>query len=302
MGINDIELNAEEVGSRLHALFHAAKASDEFEFACTLMRVRGMEDVGWDPFVETHQLVTDLMTLINAPLVTHTKVRLGLLLYSHLTEVGSVYEILANLTRVVAGERYAIDPFLDRYPRNRKGEPQFLSTAGKVRALKEMLVGVGQPAVVEALDWFFNASVRNAFAHADYTLHGESFRARSEWFEVGGIQTPEIPLTLLVDLLNRALAFYGDFMREYDEQRSGYAANKVVVGRIVEDSDSVPVELLADGERGLYGFRSPPGESYDAGLSLMPARQPDRRRLLPGSTAPTSHDCYGDLCAGAARA
>jgi hypothetical protein len=127
--------------------------------------------------------------------------------------------------------------------------------------LKEMLVGVGQPAVVEALDWFFNASVRNAFAHADYTLHGESFRARSEWFEVGGIQTPEIPLTLLVDLLNRALAFYGDFMREYDEQRSGYAANKVVVGRIVEDSDPVPVELLADGERGLYGFRSPPGES-----------------------------------------
>ena len=36
------------------------------------MRVRGMEDVGWDPFVETHQLVTDLMTLINAPLVGYT--------------------------------------------------------------------------------------------------------------------------------------------------------------------------------------------------------------------------------------
>lgn len=160
MGIDDIELNAEEVGSRLHASFQTARASDEFEFACTLMRVRGMEDVGWDPFVETQQLVTDLMTLINAPLVAYTKVRLGLLLYSHLTEVGSVYEILANLTRVVAGERYAMDPFLDHYPRNRKGEPQFLSTAGKVRALKEMLDAAGQPAVVESLDWFFNASVR----------------------------------------------------------------------------------------------------------------------------------------------
>jgi hypothetical protein len=261
MGIDDIELNAEEVGSRLHALFQTARASDEFEFACTLMRVRGMEDVGWDPFVETQQLVTDLMTLINAPLVAYTKVRLGLLLYSHLTEVGSVYEILANLTRVVAGERYAMDPFLDHYPRNRKGEPQFLSTAGKVRALKEMLDAAGQPAVVESLDWFFNASVRNAFAHADYTLHAESFRARSEWFEVGGTQTPEIPLTLLADLVNRALAFYGEFMREYDEQRAGYQANKVVAGRIVEDSDPVPVELLADGDRGLYGFRSPPGES-----------------------------------------
>lgn len=261
MGIDDLELKAEQVESRLHALFQAAKASDEFEFACTLMRVRGMEDVGWDPFVETHQLVTDLMTLINTPLVALTKVRLGLLLYSHLTEVSSVYEILANLTRVVAGERYAIDPFLDRYPRNRKGEPQFLSTAGKVRALKEMLGNVGQPLIVEALDWFFNASVRNAFAHADYTLHEESFRARSERFEVGGIQTPEMPLPLLAELLNRALAFYGEFMSEYDEQRSGYAANKVIAGRIVADSEPVPVELLADGERGLYGFRSPPGDA-----------------------------------------
>ena len=260
MEIDGIELNAEEVGSRLHALFQTARASDEFEFACTLMRVRGMEDVGWDPFVETHQLVTDLMTLINAPLVAYTKVRLGLLLYSHLTEVSSVYEILANLTRVVAGERYAMDPYLDHYPRNRKGEPQFLSTGGKVRAVKEMLDAVGQPAVAELLDWFFDASVRNAFAHADYTLHAESFRARSEWFEVGGIQTPEIPLTLVADLGNRALAFYGEFMREHDEQRAGYQANKVVVGRIVENSDPVPVELLADGDRGLYGFRSPPGE------------------------------------------
>jgi hypothetical protein len=261
MGIDDIELTAEDVGSRLHALFQAAKDADEFEFACTLMRVRGMEDAGWDPFVETHQLVTDLMTLINAPLVAYAKVRLGLLLHTHLTEVGSVYEILANLTRVVGGERYAIDPFLDRYPRNRKGEPQFLSAAGKVRALKGMLEAGGQPAVAEALDWFFNASVRNAFAHADYTLHRESFRARSESFEVGGIQTPEIPLPLLAELLNRALAFYGEFMREYDAQRSGYTANKVVVGRIVEDSDPMPVELLADRERGLHGFRSPPGEA-----------------------------------------
>jgi len=161
------------------------------------MRVRGMEDVGWDPFVETHQLVTDLMTLINAPLVAYTKVSPGLLLYGHLTEVGSMYQILANFMRIVGGERYAIDPLPDRYPRNRNGQPQFLSTAGKVRALKEMLNPVGQPAVVAALDWFFNASVRNAFAHADYTLHRESFRARSEWFEVGGIQTPEISLPLL---------------------------------------------------------------------------------------------------------
>ena len=72
--------------------------------------------------METQQLVADVTTLIGQPRVPYTKVRLGLLLYSHLTEVASMYETLANLARVIAGERYAIDPFFDRYPRNRKGE------------------------------------------------------------------------------------------------------------------------------------------------------------------------------------
>jgi hypothetical protein len=253
------EIPAEEVESRLNRMFEAAKGSNEFEFACTLMRVRGMEDEGWDPFVETDLLVTDLMTLIGAPLVDNTKVRLGLLLYSHLTEVGAVYEILANLARVIGGERYVVDPFLEITPRNRKGELQFLSTGAKVRALGEMLDNAGQPTVTAVLAWFFNASVRNAFAHADYTLHQSSFRARSELFEVDGIQTPEMPIGLLIELLNRALTFYSAFMREHQKQRFGYAASKVVTGLLVDDSDPVQIELLADGERGLYGFRTPPG-------------------------------------------
>jgi len=159
--IDSNEFSPGEGKSRLHELFEAAKAKDEFEFACTLLRVRGVEGAGWDPFGETHQLVEDLISIINAPLVPHTKVRLGLLLYSHLTEVGATHDMLANLTRVIAGERYIIDPFLDRYPRNRKGEPQFFSTPGKVRALREMLDSVNHSPVVETLDWFFHVSVRN---------------------------------------------------------------------------------------------------------------------------------------------
>lgn len=258
MAIDRFDFSPEEVEARLHVLFEAAKAAEEFEFACTLLRVRGMEDAGWDPFIETQRLVEDLMLLIDTPLVGHTKIRLGLLLYSHLTEVGAVYEVLANLTRVLTGERYSTDPFLDYYPRNRKGEPQFLSTRGKVAALREMLEGAGQAGVIEMLDWFFNPSVRNAFAHADYTLHEDKFRCRSEWFELGDVQTSEMPLQVLVDLFNRALAFFQAFMHEYTEQRRSYEVNKVVLGRLGGGSTSEPVELLADAERGLYGFCSPP--------------------------------------------
>jgi hypothetical protein len=265
MAIDNYVFTREDVKSRLHGLFEAAKAVDEFEFCCTLLRLRGMESAGWDPFAEMHQLVQDLMALVGAPLVPHSKVRLGLLLYSHLTEVGATYDILANLTRVVTGERYVIDPFLDHYPRNRKGEPQFLTTPAKVRALKQMLDAVGHAAVSETLDWFFHTSVRNAFAHADYTLHGDEFRARSELFESGGVRTPTLSLDVLADVVNRALAFYDAFMHEYDDQRGGYRANKVVGGRISGGVHHEPVELLADEKRGLYGFRSPPGEPEPAG-------------------------------------
>jgi hypothetical protein len=261
MAIDGPSFTADAVRERLHALFEAGKSKDEFEFGCTLLRVRGLEDAGWDPFVETHRLVEDLTSLIGAPLAPHTQVRLGLLLYSHLTEVGSMYDVLANLTRVVTGERYVVDPFLDHCPANRKGERLFLSTPSKVRSLKNLLAGAGFEQVAELLDWFFEPSVRNSFAHADYTLHGSEFRSRSGLFEIGGIRTPELPLRALEDLFNRALNFYDTFVAEYNVQRRGYGANKVVRGRIGGGPDPEPVELLADPARGLYGFRSPPGDT-----------------------------------------
>jgi hypothetical protein len=181
--------------------------------------VCGLEDAGWDTFGETHQLVEDVMTLIGAPLVGHTKARLALLLYSHLTEVGAMYEMLANLTRVVAGERYVIDPFREHAPRNRKGDLQFLSASQQVRVLSEKLDAVDHGPLVKVLDWFFDRSVRNAFAHADYTLHADEFRCRSECFEGDGIKAPALPLGHLAGLVNRALAFYDAFMRTYDEYR-----------------------------------------------------------------------------------
>ena len=53
MALDDFSFTPEEAHARLSILFEAAKSADEFEFGCTLLRVRGLEDVGWDPFVET---------------------------------------------------------------------------------------------------------------------------------------------------------------------------------------------------------------------------------------------------------
>jgi hypothetical protein len=44
----------------LAPLFERAKAADEFEFCCTLLRIRGMEDAYWDPLRESYQLTQQL--------------------------------------------------------------------------------------------------------------------------------------------------------------------------------------------------------------------------------------------------
>jgi hypothetical protein len=76
---------------------------------------------------------------------------------------------------------------------------------------------------------------------------------------------------VLEDIVNRALTFYDAFMNEYDGQRRASQANKIVGGRISGGPNHEPVELLADPERGLYGFRSPPGDEPS------PAEQPSGR-------------------------
>ncbi len=219
MALDDLDLTSEDVGPRIRVLFEAAKEADEFEFGCTLLRVRGIEAVGWDPFVETGSLVEDLMGLVAGPLRVHAKVRLGLLLYSHLIEVETIYSMLANLARVVDGERYVMNPFADITPKDRKGQAQFLPTTRMVRELRRMLESIGHGSVAELFDWFFVPALRNSFAHASYTLHEKVFRSQSDRFGVGGILTAEFDLDLVAEIVNRALAFYGEFYEEYVSQR-----------------------------------------------------------------------------------
>jgi hypothetical protein len=124
-----------------------------------------------------------------------------------------------------------------------------------------MLDDAGHGPVGELFDWFFVSALRNSFAHADYTLHKDKFRSRSEVFAVGGVMSPEVGLDLLVDIFNRALGFFGIFIEEYETQRKSYKANKIVLGRFSGDEPE-PIELLSTEGRGLYGFRAPPDNEH----------------------------------------
>lgn len=95
----------------LKPLFVKAQATDEVEFGCSLLRIRGIEDAGWDPLVESNALIKQILSFIQAPLDERLKVWLLLFLYCHVTEMDDLYNIIGNLLRVCRGEKYNIIPF-----------------------------------------------------------------------------------------------------------------------------------------------------------------------------------------------
>src|SRR5690349_4917615 len=162
-------MNQKRVAAIIQSLFERAKTKDEFEYACTLLRIRGVESAGWDSLEETDQLFQDLTGLMNSPLKGNTQVRIALLLYSHITEVDAIYLVLANLVRVINGERYTMDPFGHLYLP--KGKPRMDQRPPSAKSVVNDLIKSAneqkETGLAEPLNWFFHDNVRNAFFHSD---------------------------------------------------------------------------------------------------------------------------------------
>ena len=50
----------------LQPIFENAKQTDEFEFCCTLLRIRGLESQGWDSLHESDQLTHQILSLLDS--------------------------------------------------------------------------------------------------------------------------------------------------------------------------------------------------------------------------------------------
>jgi len=241
-------------------LFNRAREADEFEYVCALLRIRGMEDEGWDPLEETQRLYNDIGSLMEAPLNDYARVRLGLLLYSHLTEVDAVYIVLANMVEIAAGERCVMNPFDDLYRTQRQGvfADRIPPSARRVvNRLKERATERGCDELVQLLDSFFNDAVRNAFFHSDYILHGDEFRSREARFiDENNVRTSSLKLNVIFDLINRSADFFHSFMSTYGAHRLSYKESKVVRGRIGPGDAYEDITLLVHATGGVYGFRS----------------------------------------------
>jgi len=123
----------------INDLFIKAKEKDEFEFCCTLLRIRGNESAGWDSLEESYSLITNILSIISAPIDNLFRVRLLLLLYCHITEMNDFYNIVANLLWILLGERYHINPFYYKLYENRR---TIYSPESKVDRIIELSVRV----------------------------------------------------------------------------------------------------------------------------------------------------------------
>jgi hypothetical protein len=246
----------------LNPLFDKAKESDEFEFCCSLLRIRGIETYGWDPLHETDQLTKQILSLINSPIVSDLKYRLSLFLYCHLTEMSDVYNIVGNMLRVISGERYSINPFIAALHHSKRDAKYPTSKAERI---KEWSNEVNLTDVGELFETFLVKQVRNAFYHSDYILTNESFNIKhGEPVLIGNVMQHKVPLDWLtpkVELgINTALSVINITM---DHIRS-YQADKIVKGRFAADGSYEDIQLTVREGYGLVGFKSPPDESLRA--------------------------------------
>jgi hypothetical protein len=247
------DLHCSEV---LEQLFLKAKKQDEFEYVCALLRIRGIEDAGWDPLTETDRLVRDMLGLIHAPLEQHTRIRLALLTYSHLTEVDAIYAILKNMLLVIEGKRCSVEPFWELFRSSKKGAEKSRMTGVIPPSAKSVINNIvdhaknlKEDSLGEILLKMFNEQIRNAFFHSDYILFRDEFRSREARFGA-------IKLEKLVEQVNLGLGFYQAFIATFTRHIQSYDSPKKVTGRILGDETTrVELTLLADKERGLYGFQ-----------------------------------------------
>lgn len=237
-------------------LFAEARAKDEFEYCCALLRIRGIEGPGWDPTGESFALTQQLAALVQAPLDRRLALRLSLFLYCHVTEMSDLYAVPANMCRILQGERYNLDPIprLPPSPKLSPGDPR----SEQIVKLATLARAVGHPDLADLYETFFIRQVRNAFYHSDYALGTDSLNMRrGEFVNLDGIGSYSIPLSYLLPKLelgiNVGLALLGTML---DAGRS-YTSNRIVKGRFTSNGSYEDVELTA-GPSGLTGFRSPP--------------------------------------------
>lgn len=242
----------------LAPLFDKARASDEFEFCCALLRIRGVQGPGWDPLRESMTLTQQILGFIQAPVESGARRRLSLFLYCHVTEIDDLYNIVANLLRIVRGKRCTLDPFHE-LPGPAGQQPTGYCLSPRIDKLCMLADAVGFGEVGQLFSRFFMRPVRNAFFHSDYILTDKSFNiANGEPINLGTVIQRQVDFEWLVPRLELGINTALTILDLLLQSIGSYRENKLVKGRLGPNDTYIDILLTADERFGLTGFTSPP--------------------------------------------
>ncbi|MBA3810859.1 MAG: hypothetical protein H0X27_04285 [Caulobacteraceae bacterium] len=230
------------------------------DFLASLLRIVGMEDGGWDPYLESRKVLEDLNSLLKIRLPAQrfpdqeaARWRLGLLFYSHIVEIDSVYEVLANLLRYHLGVGYSPNPFYKYLSPKQQAAyaKRGLYPTEKIKIIKKLDQDFGLP-IGELFEEFFQTKLRNPVAHSNYILTDKEFRCRKG---TGAVGTYKLQLAEVDDAITKAKAFYSAFFGIEHASRTGLA--KAYGGRAIPYDLHYKglMEMLVDGDGLLCGFK-----------------------------------------------
>lgn len=235
-------------------LFEKAKAVDEFEFGCAILRIRGTEGPGWDPLIESYQFMSQILQLLQTPIDEELKTRLFLSLYCHATEIDDIYIVVANLIKIAKGERCSTNPFLTKENGKMKKVKYPLKKITRIEGWAKDTEFENIPEVMRS---FLIKEVRNAFYHSDYILYENNFNIRNgDGVLMNGIIDPQVPLDWLIPKLQLGINFALYVIGLTQKYRRSYKEEKVVSARILHDGGVDDMLLVIDPKQGLRGFRS----------------------------------------------
>lgn len=273
--------------------FRRARQQCEFEFILTLLRVRGLQGPGWDPFASTREAISAARRLHEqiAPRDENFSVarHMQLWVYGHIVEASEPYEILANLIDIVRGGQF----LAWRFPgENNRPQP----VGRKIEAIAADAEAAGMPAVAEPLADVYDRALRNAVFHADYSLHGGEVRLPREGTRYSHEQ--------VMESVNKALAYFDALTILFDHHVASYTepvqipVSPTFARGAPEDATVIiryghgvvglkhwltPQELAAGGIPWRLGIFTPDELALleaDPELALLPERRRRRESLL----------------------
>ena len=150
----------------LEPLFEKAQKKSEFQFILTLLRVRGIQGAGEDPYENSVETIDTLMGL-EKKIKSRARLNVFLWVYGHIIESSEPYEIIANLLNIRLGQNYRLFNF--PFIKIRYGyRPQY--PFEKIKYLEQLATKAQMPSVLEPIKEIIDRDLRNAVFHSDYSV------------------------------------------------------------------------------------------------------------------------------------